>query len=553
MSENSLWCQHLRKPLFSVAHSLSYAGHLGVKKTTAKLVNHFYWPNMGRDVTQWCRQCHECQVGNRAKRAKAPLMPLPTIEEPWQRVAIDIVGPLQRTDRGYRYILTIMDFGTRYPEAVPLKRIDAPTVCEELMTVFTRFGFPQEILSDRGSNFTSKVTKALLEQIKVSHLKTSPYHPQSNGMLERFHATLKSMLRKTCPQPKEWDKWLPYLLFAYRESPHSPTGFSPFELLFGREVRGPLMIVKEQWKMKGQPPQLVIDYVTEVQQRLLDTSKLAGEVEKKWKDYAKRWYDKKAREDPIDVGEEVLVLLPEDSTGVSAKWHGPYIVQEKPSALSYKIATPNRGRKTRQFHRNLLKRYIPPVEVMQVMLAEEEEDEADQLELIHLMSQEAGQDESQKPQPHLDQQQQEDLQQVLEEFADVFSEDPGLTERAIHHIHTGTARPTCQQPYRVPVKWQQALETEVQHLLEKNIIAPSSSPWSAPVVCVRKKDSTLRMCVDFRKLNSVTEDDIYPMKRIEEMIDAMGEAQFISTIDLSKSYYQIPVAQEDQRNTRGEV
>ena len=81
----------LRKPLFSVAHSLPYAGHLGVKKTTAKLVNHFYWPNVGRDVTQWCRQCHECQVGNRAKRAKAPLMPLPTIEEPWQRVAIDIV------------------------------------------------------------------------------------------------------------------------------------------------------------------------------------------------------------------------------------------------------------------------------------------------------------------------------------------------------------------------------------------------------------------------------------------------------------------------------
>ena len=83
------------------------------------------------------------------------------------------------------------------------------------------------------------------------------------------------------------------------------------------------------------------------------------------------------------------------------------------------------------------------------MLAEEEEDEADQLELIHLMSQEAGRDESQKPQPHLDRQQQEDLQQVLEEFADVFSEDPGLTERAKHHIHTGTARPTCPSSCKV--------------------------------------------------------------------------------------------------------
>ena len=165
------------------------------------------------------------------------------MERPRQRVAIDIVGPLERTRRGNRYVLTLMDFATKYPEAVPLHRIDAPTICQELLTIFSRYGLPEQILSDRGSNFLARVTQELLRKLDIAHLKTSPYHPQSNGMLERFHSTLKQMLRKTCLEIREWDTWISYLLFAYRETPHSTTGFSPFELMFGRDVRGPLTVL----------------------------------------------------------------------------------------------------------------------------------------------------------------------------------------------------------------------------------------------------------------------------------------------------------------------
>ena len=129
-----------------------------------------------------------------------------------------------------------MDFATRYPEAVPLRRIDAPTVCEELLTVFARYGIPEELLSDRGANFTAKLTEELLKKLDVKHLKTSPYHLQSNGMIERFHGVLKQMLRKTGDQDAQWDICLPFVLFAYRETPHSSTGFTPFELMFGREI-----------------------------------------------------------------------------------------------------------------------------------------------------------------------------------------------------------------------------------------------------------------------------------------------------------------------------
>ena len=269
--------EQLRKKLWETAHTTPMAGHLGKKKTVTKLTTHFWWPGLCRDVTIWCRECAACQRGNSNKRARAPLMPLPVIDQPWQRVAIDIVGPLERSRTGNKYILTIMDFATRYPEAVPLRKIDARTVADALCQTFTRFGVPCELLSDRGSNFLSKVVAALLDMLKVVHVKTSPYHPQSNGMLERFHGTLKSMIQKTCPEPKDWDQWLPYLLFAYREAPHTATGFSPFELLFGREVRGPLAVVEEQWEGKQKLPQSVVDFVQTTQQRLRDMAELAKE------------------------------------------------------------------------------------------------------------------------------------------------------------------------------------------------------------------------------------------------------------------------------------
>ena len=131
-------------------------------------------------------------------------MPLPTVEEHLRRLAMDIVGPLRKTKRGHKFILTIMDFATRYPEAIPLRRIHAATVAEALCGVFTRLGIPEEISSDHGSNFMSELLSKVMELLQIHHLKTSPYHPQTDGMLERFHGTLKGMMRKTCRQRNEW-------------------------------------------------------------------------------------------------------------------------------------------------------------------------------------------------------------------------------------------------------------------------------------------------------------------------------------------------------------
>ena len=142
------------------------------------------------------------------------------MDVPFERIAMDVVGPLPRTSSGNKYVLVICDYATRYPEAVPMKSVDAEKVAEELVKMFARVGIPGEILTDQGSNFTSQLLAELYRMLHIRPIRTSPYHPQTDGLVERFNQTLKAMLRKVHIQEgKDWDQLLPYVLFAYREIP----------------------------------------------------------------------------------------------------------------------------------------------------------------------------------------------------------------------------------------------------------------------------------------------------------------------------------------------
>ena len=168
---------------------------------------------------------------------KAPLKSLPIISQPFERIAMDIIGPLPKSSKGNRFVLVICDYATRYPEAVPMRHVDAGSVAEELLKLFTRVGVPKEILTDQGTNFTSQLLAEFYRMLHVQPIRMTPYHPQTDGLVERFNRTLKTILRKaTVKEGKDWDNLLPYLLFAYREVPQASTGFSPFELLYGRQV-----------------------------------------------------------------------------------------------------------------------------------------------------------------------------------------------------------------------------------------------------------------------------------------------------------------------------
>lgn len=147
----------------------------------------------------------------------APLYPIPAIGEPFSRVILDCVGPLPRTRTGNQYLLTIMCVATRYPEAVPLRKITSSSVIKALTKFFSTFGLPRTIQTNQGTNFQSRLLKQVIKTFNIKHSVSSPYHPESQGALERWHQTFKSMLRKySFETGKNWDEGVPFVLFAAR-------------------------------------------------------------------------------------------------------------------------------------------------------------------------------------------------------------------------------------------------------------------------------------------------------------------------------------------------
>ena len=214
------------------------------------IASSFHWPGVTADVTRYCRSCDICQrTVPKGKVAKIPLGEMPIIDAPFKRVAIDLIGPIVPvSDRGNRYILTLVDYGTRYPEAVALPKIETERVAEALLEIFCRVGFPAEILSDRGSQFTSELMGEISCLVRVKQLFTTLYNPACNGLCERINGVLKSMLKRMCQErPRDWDHYLPAVFFAYREVPQASIGFSPFEMLYGRKVHGPMQVLEELW------------------------------------------------------------------------------------------------------------------------------------------------------------------------------------------------------------------------------------------------------------------------------------------------------------------
>lgn len=533
--------QDTREVVLHLSHSIPWAGHLGKKKTTARIKRHFYWPGLETDVAQYCKSCPDCQKVSIKRPSRVPLQPLPVISTPFERLGMDVVGPVEKSCAGNRFLLVITDYATRYPEVFPLKSVKAKYVATCLVQFFSRVGLPAEILTDQGTNFMSNLLKQVYQLLGIKSLRTTPYHPQTDGLTERFNQTLKQMLRKFVGETgRDWDQWLPYLLFAYREVPQASTGFSPFELLYGHEVRGPLTLLKEVWEGDHgeSEPINIVSYVLQMRERLEKMRTLAQTHLMEAQKHQKTWYDQTARERGFVVGDRVLVMLPSQESKLLAKWQGPFEIRNQLGPTTYEVVIPGQDRASRVLHVNLLKKWVSRPEqraqVMMIRHVKEEEEWEDQYlprpvaGNIHL--------------EHLPEDQQSQVRALC--TPETFSEYPGLTSLIQHDVILKPDAAVRRMSYRIPERLQEDLKEEVNLMLRLGIIEPSKSEWCHPVVLVPKKDGSIRFCIDFRYLNSVSQFDSYPTPRIDALIDRLGKAKYLTTIDLSKGYWQIPLTQQ---------
>ena len=556
----------LRNQVMSLAHESLLGGHLGVKKTMDKVTTSFYWPGIHGDISRFCRSCDVCQKTiDKGKVTRVPLERMPLIDEPFKRVAVDIIGKIQpASESGNRYILTLVDVATRYPEAVPLKNISTEAVAEALVSMYSRLGIPQEVLSDQGTQFLSEVMREVNRLLAIKQLVTTPYHPMANGMCEKFNGTLKKIVKRLCEQnPRDWDRYLDAALFAYREAPHESTGFSPFELLYGRSVRGPMQILQELWtkEIKNVEVKSSYQYVIDLREKIEESVKIAHEALAQAQSRYKRYYDKKARVRKMRPGDKVLVLRPTETNKLLMQWKGPYSIEDVRGTNDYRV---NINGKLRTYHANLLKQYHPRedsaprrpnnnVAVCATVIEDKDgvtninEDKEDLLELSYMKGTETFKDV--KVDENLDTTQVQELTLLLEKHQHLFSEAPGETHLTEHQIPLTSDTPVRSRPYPIPYNSRESLKMQLQEMLETGIIAKSDTPYAAPVVIVKKKDGTERICINYRKLNKISIFDPEPTNKAEDIFAEINQAKYLSTIDLSKGYWQIPVAEEDVHKT----
>ena len=305
-------------------------------------------------------------------------------------------------------------------------------------------------------------------------------------------------------------------------------------LLYGRDVRGPLDVLREAWVSDKRSSQDVLSYVLLMRERL---SAMMDHVKENLKTAAanhKRWYDRNARDRTFNAGEQVVVLLP-----TSAQWQGPYQVLNLVGRVNYLVHMPDHRKKKRVIHVNMLQKWHSPA-AFSVFLAQTVVEEMDREEPPSWN--ESGRGEA-KVGRQLSSVQVHDLRSLLEQFGEVFKTLPGHTTITEHQIVTGKARPVRLAPYRIPHAVRESVRRELQEMLEHGIIEHSSSDWASP------KDSSLRLCVDYRRLNSVSKMDAYPMPRVDDLIDRVAGSPYITTLDLTKGYWQVPVAAGDREKT----
>ena len=324
--------QKMRTDFLTVIHGGMTGGHLARRRTAASIQSRAYWPTWSTDLDTFLKKCEPCARYHRGAVPRKAMLCTPPVGEPWIRVSVDITGPHPRSSRSNQYILTLVDHFSKWAEAIPLRNHTAPLVARALVThVFSKFGAPLQLLTDRGSEFESQLFQELMRWMEIDKLRTTAYRPSCNGAVERFHRTLNSMLGKAVSESQcDWDERLPLVLAAYRATPHESTGLTPNKLFLGHEVRMPIDLVM------GLPPEEpregmnAHDYLVKLHHDASEAYQLARKHLRASAERRKRGYDVRVKAEQFKVGDWVFYHYPRRFQSRSAKWQkayiGPYLV-----------------------------------------------------------------------------------------------------------------------------------------------------------------------------------------------------------------------------------
>src|SRR5208282_3540161 len=478
--------------VIAYAHDTALSGHGSISSTFKKMYTILYMKGGSDKCRVYVKSCLLCQKGgNKSVGGKAKMYSMPQCTKPFDKVYIDLVGEIHpASSEGHRYILCGTDSCTHFPFAVPLKRTDSVTIAEALLSQFNVFGHPKSVISDNGSNLTSKVMDEIYRLYGIKMHQIAVYAPTQNSIQERSHAVIKGILKKLCAeQPRQWLRYIDPLLFAIRTTQNT-NGYTPFELLFGRLSRTYMAVLRDLWTGEDDEPEVktTYQYVLDLRNRIEETCQLAQkEIEKTHqKNAVKRNLHAKTR--VLKPGDKVLVLSPRPKNKLEFIWKGPAIVLERKGQVNYRIQFDSGTE--RIYHINMLKAFISreqptdssPVANNDDVTSDLDNDDDDEDEycgatqgLLVCSDDEGDDDYLQRYQteqtetwrdvvvnPELSIENKRKVERLLSEYADIFSDVPSKTTYITHKIKLKTNEPVYWKPYKVPVHLMSKVEQELQ-------------------------------------------------------------------------------------------
>jgi len=342
----------LRKEVIESCHNALYAAHFGINKTLDKVKFSFHWYKMGEDIKDHVKTCSVCNRNKSLPKKSRASLQTYISGYPMDRVALDVIGPLPRTKSGNRFILVIGDHFTRWMEAFPLPDQQAERVAGKLVHEFmSRFGIPLEIHTDQGRNFESSLFKEICRLFEVKKTRSTPYRPCSNGIIEKFNATLEKMIHSFVGKNiNEWDNYIGILMSAYRSMPHPATGFTPNMMMLGREVLLPNHLL---FPFPQNPCHDTTEYVSNLRSQMEDIYHTARQSLQVCAQKQKRDYDSRIMQNQYSRG-SVVLKFNELAQKFQNHWSGPFIVEEVISPVLYKVR--NR-QKSEIIHHDKLRAY----------------------------------------------------------------------------------------------------------------------------------------------------------------------------------------------------
>ena len=528
---------------FFLKHYHDDTGHLSYTAVAKNISNKFYWCNFYKSIQDYINKCNVCQYDttNRFhKNVPSDLITLTSV--PFEHVAIDYITHFDRSYLGNSYLLTIVDIATRFANAIPVKTLTAEECLNKLLSShFYKFGFPKRITSDNGRQFTSKIFNDFCKDYNIEPIKTSPRHPQSNGVCERFNGTFSDMIKHSCLDDlRSWDENIDKLLFTYNNTVRSGTKFSPYNLILNFDIND------VQSRVDSLLPEEVdvTDFVL--------NNRLDGEDNRRQAVYNlrssqvvnKARLDKNAVERKFSIGDKVLMKTESSKKSkMKLKWHGPYTVVGFKSDKDYVIEINNQYR---SYHIDLLKLYQEDEN-----LEQDNDDVCNSF--INSLSYLAVYDKSKNinvvksyDSPNI----KDNVNKLLDKFSEIFSEECSLTNVLSHEIKLLDDTPVKKLPYSVPLAFRDKFKNELDKMLKNGIIEPSNSDYSSPCIIVPKKNKDeIRIVIDYRTLNSRLVKDREPINNVQNIFARINNCKYFSVLDLKNGFWQVPLTNDSKKYT----